>query len=469
MGQILDTRPFFDCHLADLGDGEILLRWRKDHGSSQQALGASLRPPRANTTVSEWESGHVARIPTAAVSGIDDALGAGGAFTDLLRARSTPHSMAAATSWQWNLPEENGPVWVWIRPDRAVRAVRAIVSAGPALPEVMVPPNGLIITSPASAPGLLVNVELEAPGWADIGRGVLPEWLPVAQVPLKEILGTTLDPSDPIRVLLAENLRRALRQSGRGLADLTAFLGHDGIAQALGEVPGPQPHNPSSQPILRRYDSIGGPLLRSIRERRGLSLKGALTLIADLPFHNERVPSRSTLERLEQGGLVPPGNKLVPRLDMVYKSDGNLTCMVLGRGEGRGSILLPPYWVGPVWVELEPAGVVAPVQAEFVWDQYRRPVNVTAPECFSFRKNLPGPGRFSVEAPGCRYAGGIGRCMASLDVNHGWSIDDPALVAKWAAVLLMAYGLIGGRTPADIAQFLAPRRAHTSRGMPGHA
>ena len=107
---------------------------------------------------------------------------AGGVLAALLGAVGTARGLPAAHVWTKVYPGPSTPVWMWVRGPGTSMRVEGEWGVVSFETTATLEPNGLFVTVGGSVAESPVVVELSTPGWADFGRGTLPEGLPDAQV-----------------------------------------------------------------------------------------------------------------------------------------------------------------------------------------------------------------------------------------------------------------------------------------------
>lgn len=447
---------------APISVAYLIRTWRENVGLTQNAVASTLRV--GASTLSQWESGR-RKVDAETVADIDRLVGADHALSDLAFAVGTPTGLPCLSRWAHNFAREDRAVWAWLRcpTDVIDESVKAGIIWGPWRGVVDVPSgDGLVVTSPVSVPNPAALVQLGSPGWVDFGRGAPPWWLPVPIVDATKIVAPD-DDTDFVLGLVSDKLAARLKENGRTAADLATFLDlpSAAIEAVVGSGGGRQaggvtiPKRPAV--VGRSRADSKGDLLRAVRVARNLSLRDVVRIAASLPGISDldEPISLHAIRQLEKG-QYPRVPEIVPRLDVVYGCDGLLTHHYIFR-ERQGRLLrerFPPYWVGPVWLEVVPTENQAG-HIEIRWNGHRRPVELHGPTFVTFRQAWAGMPPVEIACiDSCIVSGGLGREDEAVDINAQWIPDgyrEPIVVDEvFAAVLGM-----GHKTLEDFDQFLS--------------
>lgn len=437
--------------------GDLLRRWREHVEFTQKDLGHLLGVSKS--TVSQWESGQ--RSMSLAPGVIDDALGAGGAFSGLCWALTTEQALAPSRTWAHNLDQrDSGPVWAWVR-NRRRRPGRISFAWGDWGGSVDVPADGLFLESSVSLDGPPVIVQLAEPGWVDTGRGEMPEWIGLERVDAVEALSVPQMESSYFFRLLGSRLRDDLASSGRSHEELAAFLNLAVIPSVLGSELLPVPlagRIPARRPVLCARGEWDGAEIARLRRARGMSRADVVRAANDLAGleRTERV-GLHWLRAIESGMAQNQVPCSVGRLDLALGGLGHLArCETSRRCQGKAvTVSMPQWWVGPVWFELEPVSTHQ-MTVLICWRGYIRGLVLDGPIVVGCNKVAPTAEMPVVMAEEPIWVtAGIGADDAAVDINKYWFPEAGSTVD---AILAQALELIlgrHGRTIEDYRRFLA--------------
>lgn len=427
--------------------GAVLRAWREHAGVSLREL--ARRIPAAPGAVSMWESGQrgtrtPGALPVIAVIAqkLDLAGHSAQAFSDMWQAAGSVTAGDPRRSWSHNFQDPSGPAWAWLRcPDEAeklaVTGWWSDVFQGSL--DMPVGPGGVFVQFPGTIPNPPLEARFDEPGgWADFGRGVVPD-------DVAERLGAVvLDARQHLRVLpvceppLGESaFRQMLPAIRRGKETVELFgVGWSFLAPHLGfgrDNADPHPLDEFSRQELTGVELDGSGRitsqflvdhvsLRRLRDARGMSREAAAAAATDLEPPNPL--SASALRALEDRGAALPATRIISRLDTVYGADGRVGIdrTFDSRWDNTGDgIRFPPYWQGPVWLQFHAPSSAADGLAELVWGYWRRRQYVRPGMVLTTRKATKGVQPLTYSIPGSWHVtAGTGMINAALDINHGW-------------------------------------------------
>ncbi|MEL7155033.1 MAG: helix-turn-helix transcriptional regulator [Actinomycetota bacterium] len=396
--------------------GEILRWWRVDVlGLSQQkaAERLSVQP----SALSNWERG--ARAISIDHNQLDELLEGDGALAGLLWSYATPTGMDPVTTWTHVFPGPSTPVWCWVR--SPVETISVIGEWGVARMEVELDlePNGVFFTlgvSVAESPAVVI---LSEPGWVDFGRGPLPADVPGAEVLSAFDLFRRSSANGTFMELfvgrLASNLTSATSR------DLVAFaaMAPRAVASFFSRLSKPKAIDAQQMnwdPLPDHIDEVERLRFARLRRSRGLSLADT---IDELVKSTDISISKETLRRFETD-VGQPHDRLLPvALDHVLGAGGNLAIMAMRSDRGDGLITFPPFWNGPVWLEVHGPGGERELRLQ--WGDWYRSVRVTAPALVWFTLSTPeAPVRLSAD-PDLSWSMGVGRRSGAVSIHQNWT------------------------------------------------
>lgn len=401
--------------------GEILRWWRNDVlGLSQQQAAdrLSVQP----SALSNWE--HDARAISIDIHELDRALGADGVLAGLLWSFGSVEGLDPALNWTHVFAGDSTPVWLWLR--APTTSIKIVAEWGVARlePEVDLSPNGLFVFLAASVSESPVIVTLSEPGWVDFGRGTLPEAIPGAEVLSGVDLLRRSSASGAFMDLFISNLAGKLSgPRSRELVTL-ATLGPKAVASFLsGLSRSPEAKATGSwTPVPETVDELDRPRFARLRRARGLSLADTIDLLvkeADISI------SKETLRRFETDVGHPHVRHLPAALDEVLGGAGHLGLSRIRSDRGNGSISFPPFWHGPVWLELDGPSRERTVRLR--WGDWYRQVRIVTPTLLAFTCTTPeAPIRITVDTD-VSWSGGLGSRAGVTSIDHNWV---PASVSK---------------------------------------
>ena len=382
-------------------------------GWSQQQLAAHLSV--GSSTVSNWENG--SRHISLDLAALDAALDAGGVLAALLQAVGTTRGLLPARVWTKVFPGPSTPVWMWVRSRERSLTIEGEWGVVSFQTEAGLEPNGLFVTVGGSVADSPVVVQLSSPGWADFGRGVLPDPLPEAQI---------IAAIDHVRPSSATGVFMDLF-----VGDLEDRLQRldDSDAVAAGPPPDPlavfahryaraAPHRPAEPwpPVPDGADSVDRERFAALRKARGLSLNQTVDRLA---AETGVSCSRDTLRRFEMDQGEPFDRSLPVALDHVLGAEGHLALSTLRSGRGPGTVGIPFYWHGPTWIALDSAD--GEVTVELRWAKWARTLSGRSPLLLICHFADPSaPLRITCD-PVTEWTVGLGRPAGAVPINHGWT------------------------------------------------
>ncbi|MFL6124811.1 helix-turn-helix domain-containing protein [Actinophytocola sp.] len=456
--------------------GRVLQAWRAYSGLSGAEVARRIGVEPA--ALSQWE--HDKRTPSSpyAVTAMAKALGLSvdeiAAMEGMWRTAASVTALPAHATWFHNFKLPTGSVWAWMRNQPRNVDQRVVLEFGPFNKTFTIPANsgGLLVHSPTSLPNPPLTVTFDGEGWADFGRGVIPETvateLGFTMVAARDVIGGHAPMFQPLasdegpepHSMLA-GIRRAASWFNVTWSQVSA---HFGVMRPV--VPTARALESETLATTRRpgnaVTDAEGQLVsqlmmtpeqvRAIRDARGLSRSDVADKASEYD-PNSPISTRM-LETLEASGRVPNAAHALARLDMIYETDGRLGIdrvedfqNATRTSDGRFSPNFPWYWQGHVWLQVQApqphdAGVM-----ELVWGPWRRHVRVRSFDVVTTRKAMLGPDpkiedsessvrpnskpsrkkpldhnpKLFVRLPhGWNLSAGMGAVPTALDINVGW-------------------------------------------------
>lgn len=393
----------------------MLRWWRVDVlGVSQQE--AADRLMVKPTALSNWENG--TRAISIGIDHIDDKLDAGGVLAGILWAFGTPDGLEPTPVWTKVFPGHPTPAWLWVRSQRADLHFEGEWGVASVVTPIELGPNGLFMTVGQSVAESPIVIRLSEPSWVDFGRGDLPTDVPGAPV-LPAIsyaarssgVGTFTDMffgNLPDRLSRSRSGQVA-RLHRRAPALLSSFF--RAFSRSPVRPPGtswpPVPSEPSEEP-RRRYGRL--------RQARGLSL---VEVAERLSTETGIEVSKDTLRRFETDVGVPHDRLLPVALDHILGADGRLALAELRGDIGTGSVHFPPYWHGPVWLELSGPPGGGPVQLH--WGEWQRELLDPLPRLYAYHYCEPSAPLRIHARDEVTWRVGVGRRAGATVINQGWN------------------------------------------------
>lgn len=402
-------------------------------GCSQQELAGHLSV--GLSTVSSWENG--TRGITFDLDALDQRLEAGGVLAALCGAVGTARGLPAGRVWTKVFPGPSTPVWMWVRGTGTTMRVEGewgVVSFEAA---VALEPNGLFVTVGGSVAESPVVVELSTPGWADFGRGTLPDGLPDAQVLAAVDHVRPSSARGPFMELFTGDLEDRLQRYVPVADTAGPAPAGDPLASFADRYTRASPHRPGGPwpPVPEGTDEIDRRAFTRLRKARGLSLSQTAQRLAAA---TGVVCSKDTLRRFELDRGEPVDHSLPAALDHVLGAEGHLALSTIRSGQGPALVALPPYWHAPIWIAIDsPEDEVA---VELHWARWARRLVGSPPWLLVSHFADPSAALRIDCDPATRWDIGLGRPRGAMPINHGWtpvSLDaaQEALASTQQAIL----------------------------------
>lgn len=393
--------------------GDVLRWWRSDIlGWTQQQAAESLnvRP----SALSNWERGD--RAVSLELADLDEALKGEGVLEGLMWSYGTPRGLEAGRVWTKVFPGESHPVWLWLRSPAERLIFEGEWGVARMETDLQLGPNGLFVTVGASLPDSPVVVHLSEPGWADFGRGALPAEVPGAPVISAITMFERSTAAGPLVDMLGTRFRSRLETGEPDAVDLA-----DTVPAAVDSYTGGRAGR-ESRPIPKMWpevaegiDSVERQRFARLREARGLS-RG--TLAERVRAQTGLQASRDTIRRFEIDLGTPHDPMLPVALDHVLGGSGRLALLELRSGRGSGTVPLPGFWRGPIWVRFDDPG--GPTQAVLGRKTWQREVPIDGPTLISAHWFDPAAPIRIVADPATTWEVGVGRPAGAIPANQGW-------------------------------------------------
>lgn len=428
--------------------GAVLRAWRENEGVGVRELARRLDVQPGAVTMRE--NGTRAVKSAANISTVMEIAAKLGlspdhaqAMKDMWLAAASITAIEPRADWAHNYQWPSEPGWVWLRcPEPPAALTVKGWWSDPLQGELQmeVGAGGVFVQffKTIANPPLEV-VFAEPVGWADFGKGTVPQTVaealgasvidaralakPVAQFEPPLGKHTFADLVKPIRDF------KDIVERVPGLAwDL--FRPHFGIA-AFDRPPHPAVDSEASRTPgnagMRVNDdgwivsqALAEPeRFRKLREARGLSREAAAAQVTEM---DPRCPlAASALRGYEETGTNPVIELFFSRLDAAYDAEGWFGIDVIHSRYAREGIMFPRYWQGPVWLQVRgpehgTAGLV-----ELIWGPWSRKQYVHSGTVLTTRKATPDMPALIYKIPTRWQArAGLGVVPHALDVNHGW-------------------------------------------------
>ncbi|MDH3683542.1 MAG: helix-turn-helix domain-containing protein [Acidimicrobiia bacterium] len=393
--------------------GDVLRWWRQDVlGLTQQQAAARLNVQPSS--LSNWE--RATRGISIDLDLVDDALKGEGVLAGLLWAYGSPEGLDAGHLWTKVFPGESGPVWVWLRTTTPKVVLEAEWGVARVEASLEMGANGVFLTAGASVPDSPVVIHLSKPGWADFGWGELPVDMPDAPVlPAVEMFEAS-SASGKFMILWRQNLATKLSSGSDEIVDLAKQ-----IPKSVSSYVAASDGNRSTQPPKKwpphpeGIDAVERRAFARLRKARDLSL---IQLSDRLAKCTDVEVSRDTLRRFEIDVGKPHHPMLPVALDHALGADGRLAVLEIRASKGRGTITFPPYWRGPVWIDLTvPDGGAELVLHRGRWHR-ELPLDASALVCLHwFDPSVP----LRIQADDdVQWRAGVGRRAGAQPVDQNW-------------------------------------------------
>ncbi len=394
--------------------GDVLRWWRTEVlGLTQQEVAERLnvRP----SALSNWERG--TRAISIEMADLDEALKGEQTLEGLLWGMSTPQGLDPGRVWSKVFPGRSRPVWLWLRSPATEVSLEGEWGVARLEADFDVGPNGLFVTVGASIADSPVVIHLSEPGWADFGYGELPRTIPGASIVDAISMFSRSTADGPFMDLFSSNLASKLSAGAPEALDLAAAA-----PQAVSSYMRHSDRPPSERPIPKRWplepegiDIVERTRFARLRRARGLSLMAT----AERLFHRTEIEvGRDTLRRFETDVGQPHDPVLPIALDHTLGAEGRLTVLELRSGHGSGSVALPPFWRGPMWVHLHDEE--GDGQVVFRRGRWHREVTFTGPTLVSAHWFDPKVPFRIVARPSTTWVVGVGRRAGAQPVDQNW-------------------------------------------------
>ncbi|MEM9134645.1 MAG: helix-turn-helix transcriptional regulator [Actinomycetota bacterium] len=359
------------------------------------------------SSLSNWE--REARAISIDLASIDDALKGEGVLESLLWAARTPEGLEPGHVWTKVFPGESCPVWAWIRGTTPTIFLEA--EWGVARIDTMLEPgpNGFFITVGASVPDSPVVVHLSEPGWADFGRGELPDEIPGAQILPAVSIFSASSADGRFMEYFRSHMQAELADGDDGVLESVKRFATDRSRRQ--PVVEPQKSWPVSEHGLDPVDRQRFATLRQARDLSRTELAKRVSAATGSPV------SRDTVRRFEID-LGQPHDPLLPvALDHVLGADGRLAALELKAGRGPASIGMPPFWRGPIWLAFEAPDDTTAVLHRNRW---KRELPLSGSMLVSthwFEPDVP----LRIDVPdGVSWQVGVGQRPAAEPIDQNW-------------------------------------------------
>jgi hypothetical protein len=462
-----------------------------------------------HTTIANWESGLRAFDPDD-FDRLDQATRAGGTLRDLLWASTTPLALAPREVWTANLSGPNPyllpvtglwrlytPSWVWLREaDEETEQVAVRLMWGPLVLDIDThAPGGLLVTTLVSMSNPPIVVRFRRTGWADFGRGQVPDGFGLDQVSGLSLMRRRPTP-DFATAAVTRRIRSTAADASGWEQEVVRFTGHDTfVAVALEEeeptkiedlrdhevrlwAPASTPDQKVERGNLFRKARRGRGQARAETDRSRMTWADAAAKATAL--WPEEPISAHQVDRLEDGGSSDAA-LILARLDVVYGAGGLLACEqlvnrddhdyvveleALHPGKRLFAVEFPHWWVGPVWIRFERSprgeGVVT-----LRWWPWKKSVSLRTGHTVACRRSSADEPPLKVEAPvGWRLIAGLGHNPAAYAINDNWVAQNDAAVEDIIRPGMAAYLYGFGRRQSEANALGATLRRTVDRVRP---
>lgn len=394
---------------------DLVRWWRTDVlGISQLDLARQLGCSPA--TVSNWETGVAA--PPGDPTVFRAQLGSGDALAGLLWAIGTPRGLDPDRIWTNVYPSDARASWIWVRPAASGISLRMQAEWGVAYVDLVTPPGagGALFWVPLAMPELPLLVRLSAPGWVDFGQGPLPDR--VLDVPVIDCRPHLRRVSYASHVLGEVARRAAVHQHPGQARNRWGNSAASHLHRALLALGATDQRANWVEPLsgsVRPLPVTGRAAFARLRQARRLSLEGTATLLRrDLGF----AVGAETIRRFESNDdWTPRSTHLAAALDQGLGAAGRLAVEAVPTS-GRDRVRLPPFWRGPVWVELHPGSAPTPVRLD--WGGWRKDVLVSGACVLSSHCTNPVAELRIVAPASVTWRAGIGRRAEARPIDRNW-------------------------------------------------
>jgi transcriptional regulator with XRE-family HTH domain len=427
--------------------GAVLRAWRENEGVGVRELARRLGVQPGAVTMRE--NGTRAVKSAASVSTVMEIAAKLGlapdhaqAMKDMWLAAASITAVEPRADWAHNYQWPSEPGWVWLRcPEPPAALTVKGWWSDPLQGELQmeVGAGGVFVQffKTIANPPLEV-VFAEPVGWADFGKGTVPqtvaEALGASVIDARTLAKPVAQFEPPLRDHVFAGLLRYIRVF-KNIADKAGIAWvllrpHFGIA-AFDRPPHPAvdvevSRTPEACGI--KLDDVGWiisqPLVepaqfQKLRRARGLSREAAASQATEM---DQRCPlTASALRGYEEAGSVPATELFFSRLDAVYDAAGRFGIDVVHRKYALEDIVFPGYWQGPVWLQVRGPehGTIGVI--ELVWGPWSRKQYVHSGTVLTTRKATSDmPALICKIPPGWQVRAGTGLISAAVDINHGW-------------------------------------------------
>lgn len=329
--------------------GDVLRWWRSDvlHLTQQEA---AERLNVRSSALSNWERG--TRTISVDLAEIDDALKGEQVLEGLLWAYRTPEGLDPGRVWTKVFAGPSQPVWLWLRSPAAKLWFEGEWGVARMETELQLGPNGAFITVGASIADSPVVVHCSEPTWADFGYGELPGDVPGAPVVSAVSMFGRSSADGQFMQLFSSDIANKYSSGEPDVLDLA-----DASPKAIVSYVHDQSLPAAEKPVPRRWppspegiDGVDRERFAALRRARGLSRMTLADRLADLTGIDV---SRDTLRRFETDVGRPHDPMLPVALDHALGAGGRLAVLEIRAGSGSDVVMLPSFWRGPIWIELE--------------------------------------------------------------------------------------------------------------------
>ncbi len=365
-----------------------------------------------SSSLSNWERG--TRTISLDLDVVDAALDGGGTLAGLLWAIGTRDGLEPGRVWTKVYPGESRPVWVWLRGDEGRLAIAAEWGVFRIDTELDIGPNGLFITVGASVPDSPVVIYLSEPAWADFGYGELPAEVPGAPQLTAAAMFEASTADGKFMELFRASLSEKLSSRSDDVIDLVKKV-PDALQSYLGAGRNGQRSPKRWPPEPEEIDAGSRQAFGRLREARRLSLSETAEHLAR---QTGVEVGRDTLRRFETDVGVPHDPLLPIALDHVLGADGRLAALELRSSRGAGSVTMPSFWCGAVWIQFDtPSGADVVLHRGDWHRETKLEPGVTLHSVHWFDPTAP----LRIKADeNVRWTVGVGRLAGTKPIDQNW-------------------------------------------------
>ena len=369
----------------------------------------------AQPTISQFETG--ARMPAeSAVAKLDAAYHQQGVLSGVVRAARRAAAVPVDTWWSFHPTE--APAFAWVRlPEGAIG--RAHMTWGPwRLTCDVEGDTGVAVVSAVVFPNPPLIVELEPAGRVDVINGTPPAWLTPNVLDALDEIDVQSTPHTTIRIV-ARLLKEAGSDSGHRRAMLTPHLARR-ILTSVRTLQRIEPQEIPAQTLPEASNGESGLLAQQARLAEGLSVVDLVQRCRELPG-SSGLTTLSRVRSFEEGSAAAPD--VVGELDVALGLGGRLGPSLVSSAIDVSNVSFPSAYIGPVWLELEPARAPS-AEVKLRWGRYQKRIRAAQAARVWLTKSWPGDDdALEVRADGWRLRAGIGRIPGAHDVHIDWSVD----------------------------------------------